>query len=324
MALQRVAHSPASIAQTSARRRPWSRYSSTTFYLFIAPWLVGFVALTILPMVFALLVSFTNYDGISRWRWVGVSNYVELIGDPNTWFSISRTLLYVVLAVPLSIAGGLGLALLVNMRVRFVGFFRTIFYLPTVVPVVAGALTFRLLFDNDNGPVDALIALFHGPSILWLGDPLALLPLLLLVLWGMGGGMVLSLAGLQGIPQELKEAAIVDGASAWYSFRSVTLPLLSPILFFQVVTGVIAALQVLVQPLLLTNSNAGQDSSGLAQVPRANYLYMVNVFAQFFQNERFGYGAALLWVLFACILLLTIVLFRTSSLWVYYEVDQDV
>jgi multiple sugar transport system permease protein len=323
MALQQVTHSPASIARTSGRRRPWSRYSSRTFYLFISPWLVGFVALTVIPMVYALLVSFTSYDGISRWHWVGISNYVELIYDSNTWFSISRTLLYVVLAVPLSIAGGLGLALLVNMRVRFVGFFRTLFYLPTVVPIVAGALTFRLLFDNDNGPIDAFIGLFHGPDILWLGDPLAIIPLLLLILWGMGGGMVLSLAGLQGIPQELKEAAKVDGASAWYSLRSVILPLLSPILFFQVVTGVIAALQVLVQPLLLTNSNAGQDSSGLAQVPRANYLYMVNVFAQFFQNERFGYGAALLWVLFACILLITILLFRTSALWVYYEVDQD-
>ena len=323
MALQQVDTSPVSLVRTPVRRRSWSRYSSKTFYLFIAPWLVGFVALTIIPMVYALLLSFTNFDGISRWRWIGLSNYLELIHDSNTWFSISRTLLYVVLAVPLSIAGGLGLALLVNMRVRFVGFFRTLFYLPTVVPIVAGALTFRLLFDNDNGPVDAFLALFHGPSILWLGDPLAIIPLLLLVLWGMGGGMVLSLAGLQGIPQELKEAAMMDGASAWRLFRSVTLPLLSPVLFFQVVTGMIAAMQVLVQPLLLTNSSAGQDSSGLAQVPRANYVYMVNVFAQFFQNERFGYGAALLWVLFVCILLFTVVLFRTGALWVYYEVNQD-
>ena len=323
MALPSTLNTSPALPQVRARQRRWSRYDTGTFYAFIAPWVIGFLVLTILPMVVALLISFTSYDGISRWHWVGLQNYVQLFHDPNTWWSTSRTLLYLVFAVPLSIAGGLGLALLVNLRVRFVGLFRTLFYLPAVVPVVAGALTFRLLFDSDTGPVNALLAFFHVPSIQWLSDPLAIIPLLLLVLWGMGGSMVLSLAGLQGIPQELKEAAMVDGASAWQSFRTVTLPLLSPVLFFQIVTGVIAALQVLVQPLLLTATTMGQDSSGLTQVPRANYLYMVNVFAQFFQNERFGYGAALLWVLFAFVLLLTIAIFRTSALWVYYEVDQE-
>ncbi len=323
MALHAALEGTAAVAHMRTQRRRWSRYSSTTFYAFIAPWLLGFLALTVVPMAYALLVSFTSYDGLSRWHWVGLQNYVELIHDPDTFYSLSRTLLYVALAVPLSIAGGLGLALLVNLRLRFIGLFRTLFYLPTVVPIVAGALTFQLLFDSDTGPVNAVLRFLHVPAIQWLSDPVAFVPLVLLVLWGMGGSMVLSLAGLQGIPQELKEAAMVDGATPWQSLRNVTLPLLSPVIFFQLVTGVIAALQVLVQPLLLTASGFGQDSSGLTQVPRVNYLYLVNVFAQFFSNYRFGYGSALLWVLFAFVLLLTIGIFRTSALWVYYEIDQD-
>ena len=304
-------------------RRSWSRYSNRGFYLFIAPWLVGFLVLTLFPLIYALIMSFTSFDGISRWHWVGLGNYSDLLHDPDTLYSISRTLLYIVIAVPLSIAGGLGLSLLLNMRLRFVGVFRTIFYLPTVVPIVAAALTWRLIFARDTGPLNALLAFAHIRTVDWLGDPLAFVALLVLVLWGMGSNMVLSLAGLQGIPAELKEAAIVDGANAWQTFRNITFPMLSPILFFQVITGVIASLQVLVQPLLLATTGSGQDSSGLSEMPHSNYLYMIHVYAQFFQNQRFGYGSALLWVLFLLVLLITIGIFRTSAFWVFYEVDQD-
>ena len=304
--------------------RRWSRYSNRSFYTFIAPWLLGFIFLTLFPMLYALGVSFTNYDGISSyWHWVGFRNYIELIYDSATWFSLGRSVLYVVLVVPLSIMGGLGLALLINRPVRGVGIFRTIFYLPAVVPIVASAITWRLIFDPDTGPLNGLLEIFHLPDVNWLGDSTVFLALIILVLWGMGSGMILSLAGLQSIPQELKEAAIVDGANPWQSFFSVTLPMLTPVLFFQVVTGIIASLQVLVQPLLLSSSGVSGDANILATLPRSNYLYMVNVYAQFFSNQRFGYGAALLWVLFFFILLMTLLVFRSSALWVFYEVEQD-
>ena len=308
---------------SSQTHRRWSRYSSRTFYLFVSPWLLGFVCLTVFPMIYAALVSFTNFDGLSdHWRWIGLANYIELFHDADTWFSLSRTLLYTVLVVPISVACGLGLALLLNKGTRITGLFRGLFYLPSVVPVVAAAITWKLMFARDSGAINAIIERLGGPTITWLADPTAFSALIILVLWGIGGGMVISLAGLQGIPQELREATRVDGATAWQTFYAVTLPLLTPVLFFQVITGVIASLQLLVQPLLLTPSGGLAQSGAAMGVPRGNFLYMVNVYEQFFYNQRYGYGSALLWVLFAIILVFTLLVFRSSAFWVYYEVEK--
>ncbi len=305
-----------------ASRRQWSRYSTRTFYLFIAPWfLLGFIGLTTIPLTYAFLLSFTNFDGISgHWHWIGLDNYSELISDPDTWYSLGRTLLFLVITVPLSTASGLGLALLLNQRIRAVGLFRTIFYVPSVVPVVASVVIWRIMFDRDSGFLNAVIGWVGRPAITWLIDPTAFLALIVMVLWGLGGGMVIFLAGLQGIPGELREAAAIDGANAVRTFRAVTLPLLTPVIFFQAVTGVIAALQTLIQPLLLSQAGTGATGS---EVQRSNFLYMVNVYQQFFSNQRFGYGAALLWLLFAVILLITLLFFRSSALWVYYELRQE-
>lgn len=305
------------------QHKGWSRYNSRTFYLFVSPWLVSFLALTLLPLLYALIVSLTDFDGISqRWHWVGLANYVELLQNADTWFSLSRTLLYTLITVPLSVAGGLGLAILLNQRLKAVGFFRTVFYLPSVVPVVASAIMWKLMFDRDAGAINAVIERLGIPIVTWLVDPMVFYALIIMVLWGLGGGMIISLAGLQGIPSELQEAAVVDGANSWQTFWHITLPLLSPILFFQVITGVIYALQTLIQPLLLAQSSQSASST-IAAIPRSNYLYMVNVFQQFFYNQRFGYGSAMLWVLFVIILAITLLVFRTSTFWVYYEVDRD-
>ncbi|HEY4385100.1 MAG TPA: sugar ABC transporter permease [Ktedonobacteraceae bacterium] len=303
------------------RRKHWSRYSSKTFYLFISPWVIGALALTLIPLVYALIVSFTNFDGIStHWHFVGLANYLELLQDGNTWHSLSRTLLYCVITVPISVAAGLGLAILLNQRLIAVGFFRTVFYLPSVVPVVATAIMWKLIFDRDAGALNAILAPFGSPAITWLIDPYVFFVLIILTLWGLGGGMIISLAGLQGIPSELREAASIDGANAWQVFRNVTLPLLSPVLFFEVITGMIGALQTFIQPLLLAETNG---AASVGSVPSSNYLYMVNVYGQFFANQRFGYGSAMLWILFIIILAITLLVFRSSTFWVYYEVDRD-
>jgi multiple sugar transport system permease protein len=299
------------------RRGGWSRYSNRSFFFFLSPWLLGFFGLTVFPLLYALAISFTNFDGLTG-RWVGVANYVAVIRDPMTWFSLGRTALYTAIVVPVAIVGGLILALLVNRPSRLVGVQRLLFFLPSIVPVTAGALIWGILFDRDAGAVNSVLENLGGLPITWLVDPTAFLVLLSLSFWGIGGAMILSLAGLQGIPQELYEAARIDGANLFQTLRTVTLPLLTPIFFFQAVTGVIGSLQTLVQPLLLNSS-----SGNVGDIPRDNYLYMVNVYVQFFFNQRLGYSSALLWILFLVVLGVTLLVLRSSAFWVYYEVDQD-
>ncbi len=301
--------------------RKWNRYPRRTFYTFIGPWLAGFALLTALPMVYGFLVSLTNFDGSSpRYRWVGLRNYAELLGDGDAWAALMRTVLLTVIIVPLSVAGSLGLAVLVNRRLRAVGVWRTLFFLPSVVPVVAMAIMWKLVFNKDAGIVNAILGLVGIRPVAWLVDQNAFTALIVLMLWSVGGGMVIMLAALQGVPVELEEAAVMDGAGRWRVFRNVTIPMISPVLFFSVITGVIGALQVFIQPMLLTNSSTVAKASA---VPESNTLYMVQVYQEFFTDNRFGYGSAMLWVYFLVILGITLVLMRSSRLWVFSEVDVE-
>lgn len=301
--------------------RSWSRYSDRTFYLFVSPWVAGFLLLTAVPLGYAFGMSLTNFDGSSpRWRWVGLDNYAEMLRDTDAWAAMLRTIGFAAIVVPLSVAGALGLAVLLNRRLKAVGLWRTIFFLPSVVPVVAMAIMWKLVFNRDAGLLNAVLAVAGIESITWLVDPMAFYALVVVSLWGLGGGMVITLAALQGVPPELEEAAVVDGAGRWRVFQHVTVPMISPVLFFQVVTGVIASFQIIVQPLLLAETNS---ISGVGQVPRSTHLYMVQVYEEFFQSNRFGYGSAMLWVFFIVILAITLLVQRSSRLWVYYEVDND-
>jgi multiple sugar transport system permease protein len=302
-------------------RRNWSRYPRRTFYLFVGPWVLGFLLLTTVPLIYAFGVSLTNFDGSSpRWRWVGLSNYAELLGDHDAWAALVRTIAYTAIAVPLSVAGSLGLAVLLNRRLKAVGLWRTIFFLPSVVPGVATAIMWKLVFNRDAGVLNAILGAANIRPISWLIDPMAFYALIILTLWGLGGGMVIMLAALQGVPTELEEAARVDGAGRWRVFRHVTVPMISPVVFFQVTTGVIASFQIIVQPLLLTDASG---ISGVGQVPQSTHLYMVQVYQEYFLNNRFGYGSAMLWVFFLVILAFTLLVQRSSRLWVHYEVDSD-
>lgn len=302
-------------------RRSWKRYSSRTFYLFVSPWILGFVLLTALPLGYALLISFTNFNGrTDRWRWVGGRNYAELMQDTDAIASLVRTLAFTAIAVPLMVAGGLGLAVLLNRRLKTVGLFRTIFFLPSVVPVVAMAIMWKLIFNRDAGILNAILEKISIGPIAWLVDPNAFYALIILTLWGLGGGMVIMLAALQGVPAELEEAATVDGANRWHVFRHITVPMISPVIFFQVVTGIIASFQIVIQPLLLSQS--GQVGR-VAEVPQSTHLYMVQVYEEFFAGNRYGYGSAMLWVFFLVILAITLVVQRSSRLWVHYEVNSE-
>jgi multiple sugar transport system permease protein len=302
------------------RQATVSRQRHRAFYMFIAPWLAGFVLLTVFPMAYALWLSFTNVDGISPfWRWVGMANYRELLSDPVTLQSLNRTLLFVLVTVPMTIVAGLALAVMVNRPIRARGLFRTLLYLPAVVPPVGAALTFKLFFDRNAGAANGILEGFGVSAVSWLTDPYARYVIMIVVLWGVGNTMIISLAGLQDLPRELHEAARIDGASAWRSFRSITLPLLSPVILFQGITGVIAALQTFL-PLLLA---ADSTPSGATSVPQDNYMYMINVFSQYFAQGRFGYASALLWVLFAVIVVATAVIFKATAGAVFYNVDPE-
>ncbi|GAA1955190.1 sugar ABC transporter permease [Agromyces allii] len=312
----------AAVAGTSTRARGWRRYRARTFYLFASPWILGFIFLTLAPILYALAVSFTNYDGASPlWRWVGLRNYVELFtSSPAVWQSLLRTFIYASIVVPLSVVGGLYLAVLVNRRIRARGAIRAIFFLPSVVPIVATAIMWRLMFNRDAGFINGLIVLFGGEKQAWLADPLSFYALIVMSLWGLGGGMIICLAALQDVPAELEEAAKIDGAGTLRVIWNITIPMISPVLYFLVITGIIGALQVLVQPLLLVETNKMAQS---ALVPQSSTLYMVHVYNEFFTNHRFGFGSAMLWVFFILILALTLIIQKMSKRFVYYNVDSD-
>ena len=317
-----AASTPAVARDARIPGRGWRRYRARTFYLFALPWILGFLLLTLAPVLYAFGMSLTNYDGASPiWRFVGLRNYIEIFtGSPVLWQSLVRTLAFAPIVVPLSVAGGLFLAILVNHRIRARGVFRAIFFLPSVVPIVATAIMWRLIFNRDAGLWNGILQLFGGTKQTWLADPFAFYALIVMTLWGLGGGMIISLAALQDVPSELEEAARIDGAGPWRILRSITIPLISPVLYFQVVTGVIAALQILVQPLLLVESNRIVSSS---MVPRSSTLYMVQVYNEYFINHRFGFGSAMLWVFFIVILALTLIIQRSSRRFVFYQVDVD-
>ena len=307
-------------ARDVPRRRPASRRQHRAFYLFTTPWLAGFVLLTAFPMGYALWMSLTNFDGISPyWHFIGLDNYRELFNDPATWQSLGRTGEFVLISVPLMMIAGLALAVMVNRPLRARGLLRTLLYLPAVVPPVGAGLTFKMIFDRDSGSANGVLNVFGIRAINWLADPYARYVIIMAVLWGAGNIMIISLAGLQDVPKEFLEAARIDGAGAWRSFRSVTLPLLSPVLLFQCVTGVIAATQTIL-PLVLTPLST---LASVTTIPQSNYQYMMNVFAQYFAYGRFGYASALLWVLFAMILLITGLIFKVTAGAVFYNVDPE-
>jgi len=315
-ALERTAARPRS---TWWRRRGTRR--AVTFYAFISPWLIGFVALGAIPLLLALLMSFTNYDGLNLdyVRFVGADNYARAVNDPDTLHSMQRTLVFVGSTVTLGLVVQLGAALLLDAPVPGRGLFRTLFYLPYVVPVVAGAWIWKIFTDPNGGLLNALIGLVKPEFAMnWIVEQPTTV-LVLFTVWALtGGGMVVFLAGLQGIPAELKEAAQIDGAGPVSVLRFITLPLLAPVILFQLVVSLIGAMQIIQQPLLLAPGLLGPGTLP----PRDNYLYVVHAYHEIFVNQRFGYGAALLWILFLITLGLTLALVRSSRRWVHYEEAQ--
>jgi multiple sugar transport system permease protein len=314
----------ATTAASSRRRRAsFRRRETLAFYGFISPWLVGFVFLSILPLALGFAISLSNFNGFNlhtSLRFVGTANYARAFHDQQFWRSLERTGTFVLLVVPATLAVQLGLAMLLNSRVKLQGVWRTLFYIPAVIPIVATAYIWKALTAQDGGLVNRIVGAVGGSSSTdWLvGHPTA--TLLALMLWGSAGvGMLIFLAGLQSIPEELYEAARIDGASRFAVFREVTLPLLTPVIMFQLIWSLIRAAQVVAEPILLSpNTTAGLASTP----PEPNQLFNVQALQEIFVYGDYGYGAAMIWIFVVLLLAVTAVLFFSGRFWVYYGSEQ--
>jgi len=288
-----------------------ARREALLFYVLIAPWLVNLVVFVIGPVLSSLYLSFTQYNIVNPAVWVGLANYQRLFSaDPLFYQSLRVTTIWVVAGVPLRLAAALFFAMLLNQKVPAVGFFRTVYYLPSVVSGVAVSLLWVWMLQPQFGLLNYGLHMVGLPGPQWLSSPSWALPgLIVMSLWTVGSTMIIFLAGLQGIPAELYESAKIDGASTLRQFFAVTIPLITPVILFNLVIGIIASFQVFTQAYVMTNG--GPNNATLFYVL---YLYQVA-----FQFSEMGYASALAWILFIIVLVLTLLVFRSSGRWVYYE-----
>lgn len=283
-------------------------------YLFVAPWILSLLVFTAYPMLASFFFSMTDYSILNPPKWIGLSNFTTMFTkDPLYWKSVGNTLYYTALAVPLGMATGLVLALLLNQRIRGIGVYRTAFYVPGLMPAVASTLLWMVLLDPRNGLVNSAIGLLgvRGPG--WLRSAVWSKPaLILMALWGgSGSSMLIFLAALKEIPQSLMEAAMIDGANTWQRFRHVTIPLLTPTIFFNLLMSIIGSFQVFASAFVAGTGGAGPLNSIL--------MYMLHLYRQAFRYFTMGYASAMALVLFLVLVLITLLLIRSSSAWVYYE-----
>lgn len=293
--------------QRPARRWTWEAFHA---YVFMSPAILGLLIFTLIPVVASLLLSFTEYNIITDPEWIGLENYAEMFEAELFWTSLRVSAIYSVVSVPLGLALSLGLAVLLNHAMRGIMVFRAIYYMPTVIAGVGVAMLWRWLFNAEFGVINVLLAGvgIEGPAWL-LDEDWALTALIITSLWGIGGTTLIFLAGLQGIPQEIYEAAEIDGAGRWSRFRSVTLPLISNVTFFNLVLGIIGALQVFTDAFVITRGGPNHATLFLSV-----YLYQ-----HAFQYLNMGYASAIAWFMFLIVMLLTLLVFKSSPLWVYYE-----
>lgn len=279
-------------------------------YLFISPWLLGLLIFTLGPIIASFYFSLTDFEVVRAPVWVGLQNFGRLWGDRLFWQALKVSSIYVFTAVPLGLVLSFALAMLMNQRVRYLSLWRTIYYVPTLVPVIASTMLWLWIFNPEFGLLNTSLRAIGIDGPLWLGHSQWALPsLILMSLWTVGGPMLIYLAGLQGIPTDLYEAADVDGAGGWAKFWAVTVPMMTPVIFFNLIMNMIFAFQVFAQPFIMTEGG-----------PRyATLFYVLYLYQNAFKFFRMGYASALAWVLFLVILVLTALIIRSSALWVFYE-----
>jgi multiple sugar transport system permease protein len=290
--------------RTPAARR------TVTGYIFIAPFILGFLLWFLIPALASVWMVFHDWNMINPAEFVALGNFVKIASDKLFWQALKVTSVYTVISVPLSMVLAFLLAMLMNSKVRGIAVFRTIYYMPSIVPSVANAVLWAWILNSDFGLLNAFLRSIGLPKILWLQKPVWALPALILMsLWNLGGAMVIYLAGLQGIPDVFYEAAEIDGGGAWAKLRHVTLPLMSPVIFFNLIMGIIGTFQIFTAGYLITDGGP----------QNATLFYVLYLWRNAFEYLEMGYAAALAWVLFLIIIGLTAVVFRGIGSRVYYE-----
>ena len=290
-------------------RKPAAR-RNVVGYIFIAPFILGFLFWFLIPALTSIWLVFQDWNMIRPPEFVGLDNFKKIASDKLFWQALKVTTRYTVISVPLSMVLAFLLALLMNTKVRGITIFRTIYYLPSIVPAVANAVLWAWILNSDFGLLNVFLHFIGLPKIRWLQEPeLALPALILMSLWGLGGGMVIYLAGLQGIPEVFYEAAEIDGAGRWAKLRHVTIPLMSPVIFFNLVMSIIGTFQVFTAGYLITDGGP----------QNATLFYVLYLYRNAFQYLEMGYAAALAWVLFFIIMGLTLLIFKYVGSLIYYE-----
>lgn len=302
-----------------SKKKFWNakRREAMLFYILVFPFVTLFIAIKLVPFFNGLYLSMTNYTGYNydRLNWVGINNYQRVLTDAQAMAALGRTFLIGLLTIPAGLAIGLGCALLLNKARKGLGVFRTLIYLPSIVPTVAAGLMWRIIFNTNAGLLNTILGVFGVEKILWLGYDHIRAALIIMMLWSSTGTLLLNLAALQGIPVELYESAALDGANGWAKFSRITIPMISPILFFNLLMGIINGLQLYGQVVLL----APDGSNGILSIPlRPTYTYMVHAYQQILGYSRFGYGLAMMWVLVFVIAILIVVVMRSQKYWVFY------
>ena len=283
-------------------------------YLFLSPWMLGFLIFLVGPMVASIYLSLTEYKVIKAPVWIGLANYVRMFSDELFYHSMKVTVTYTALSVPLGIVAALGVAVLLNQRIVASGLFRTIFYLPSVISGVAVAIVFAWIFNFRFGILNYFLSLLGIPGPNWLGHPRwTLWAFVLMSLWGIGGNVIIFLAALQGVPVPLYEAAKIDGAGNWRRFWAITLPMISPAILFVLIMGVIGTFQTFTQSYVMTGGGPAN----------ATLFYLLYLYRNAFNWFEMGYASAMAWVLFLVIMVCTLLLWRSSARWVYYETGAE-
>jgi ABC-type sugar transport system permease subunit len=294
---------------------PMARREARWGFLFLSPWVIGFLGFTLFPMIATLAFSFSNINLAQDepLRFVGTENYQTLLNDSQVWESLAVTVKFAVLALPIGIFLPFAVALLLNSKsLKGSSVFRVLFFMPYVVPFIAGVLIWQGMLSTDTGWINLFlhqIGIQDAPN--WLDDTGWIYPALVFIgVWGIGGGIIINLAGLRGVPSELYDAAKIDGAGWWGQLRHVTLPMMSPVIFYALILGVVELFQYFLVPLVVKN--------GTGEPGGTTFFFNLYLYKNFFTFQNMSYGAALAWLLFALILIVTVILFRTSRRWVYY------
>ncbi len=296
----------------------YNRREAIAGYLFISPWIIGFAIFTAGAMIYSLVISFSSYNlATNTAKPIGFANYANLFEDPRVAVALGNTLFYAVMAVPLEIIVALVLAMLLAGVRRGAGVFRTLYYLPKMTPAVATAAMFFLLLNGNSGAVNQFLRLFGIDGPQWLVDPAWIKPsIVLMTLWTVAGTMVIFLAALKNVPTELYEVASLDGAGPVRRFFSITLPMISGAMFFNVIVLSIAAFQVFDQAYVLFWRDQSNSS------PEASLFYAIYLFQQAFRQFDFGFAAAMAWLLFVIIMIITVIQVKFGNKFVYYEADR--